>query len=237
MGWEDPGRGDTKVAHGSSGGPAAANGDDRALVEALRRGDEAAFATLLDRYQAALVRVALLYVRNREAAEDVVQETWMGVVRGIDRFEARASFKTWLFRILVNRAKSRGIAERRQVPFSSFAEPDEPEGPSVDPSRFFDASSRWAGFWSAPPEPWEGIPEDRLLGQETRSLIEEAVAALPPSQREVICLRDIRGLSSQEVCDILDLSEANQRVLLHRARTKVRARLEKYLASCGATQS
>jgi RNA polymerase sigma-70 factor (ECF subfamily) len=203
-------------------------------VEALRRGDEAAFATLLDRYQAALVRVALLYVRNREAAEDVVQETWMGVVRGIDRFEARSSFKTWLFRILVNRAKSRGVAERRQVPFSSFEEAN--EGPAVDPSRFFDASSRWAGFWSAPPERWDGIPEDRLLGQETLSLVGEAVAALPPNQREVIGLRDIRGLSSHEVCEILDLSEANQRVLLHRARTKVRARLERYLTSCGVTQ-
>lgn len=206
-----------------------ASAEDVTLVAALRRGDEAAFVTLLDRYQSALLRLALMYVPNREAAEDVVQETWMGVVRGIDRFEARSSFKTWLFRILVNRAKSKGVAEHRHVPFSSFEEDEDPERPSVDSSRFFDESSRWAGFWSAPPERWEGIPEERLLGKEVRDLVDEVVAALPPNQRAVITLRDIRGLGSADVCDILDISEANQRVLLHRARSRVRGRLEEYL--------
>jgi RNA polymerase sigma-70 factor (ECF subfamily) len=217
------------------GGAEARNdAEELALVEALRRGDEAAFALLVDRYQKALVRLALSYVPNREAAEDVVQETWMGVVRGIDRFEARSSLKTWLFRILVNRAKSKGVAERRQVPFSSLEEAGEPEAPAVDPSRFFDESSRWAGFWSTPPERWEGIPDERLLGKETRAVVEEVIAELPPTQRAVISMRDIRGLDSGEVCEILDISEVNQRVLLHRARSKVRARLEEYLTPTAA---
>jgi RNA polymerase sigma-70 factor (ECF subfamily) len=202
--------------------------EERALVDALRHGDEAAFTTLLDRYQSSLVRLASMYVPNRQAAEDAVQDTWMGVVQGIHRFEGRSSLRTWLFRILVNRAKTKGVAERRQVPVSSLAEA-EAHDDAVDPSRFFDQSSRWAGFWSAPPQSWEGIPEDRLLGKEVRALIEEVVAGLPQGQREVITLRDIRGLSAVEVCAVLDLSEANQRVLLHRARTKVRARLETYL--------
>lgn len=229
-----PGRGivtsgrdcDTEARAGPRSVPDAA---EVALVAALRAGDESAFATLLDRYQRPLVRLALMYVPNREAAEDVVQETWMGVVRGIDRFEGRSSLKTWLFRILVNRAKTRGVAERRQVVFSALKEAGDPEASAVDPARFFDESSRWAGFWSAPPERWEGIPEDRLLGSEVRTLVDEVVARLPPNQREVITMRDVRGLTSVEVCDILGVSEANQRVLLHRARSKVRAHLEEYL--------
>jgi RNA polymerase sigma-70 factor, ECF subfamily len=202
--------------------------EERALVEALRHGDEVAFTTLLDRYQSSLVRLAMMYVPNRQAAEDAVQDTWMGVVQGIDRFEGRSSLQTWLFRILLNRAKAKGVAERRQVPASSLDD-SEDHGDAVDPARFFDHSSRWAGHWSTPPQSWDGIPEDRLLGQELRALVEEVVAGLPHAQREVITLRDIRGLSAVEVCTVLDLSEANQRVLLHRARTKVRARLEAYL--------
>jgi RNA polymerase sigma-70 factor (ECF subfamily) len=202
--------------------------EERALVEALRHGDEAAFTTLLDRYQSSLVRLAMMYVPNRQAAEDAVQDTWMGVVQGIDHFEGRSSLRTWLFRILLNRAKAKGVAERRQVPVSSLDEAAD-HGDAVDPSRFFEQSSRWAGHWSAPPQSWDGIPEDRLLGNEVRALVEKVVAGLPQAQREVITLRDIRGLSAGEVCAVLDLSEANQRVLLHRARTKVRARLEAYL--------
>ncbi len=202
--------------------------EERALVEGLRHGDEAAFTTLLGRYQSSLVRLALMYVPNRQAAEDAVQDTWMGVVQGIDRFEGRSSLRTWLFRILLNRAKAKGVAERRHVPASSL-DGAEAHGDAVDPSRFFDHSSRWAGHWSAPPQSWDGIPEDRLLGKEVRAIVEEVVAGLPQAQREVITLRDIRGLSAVEVCAVLDLSEANQRVLLHRARTKVRARLEAYL--------
>ena len=196
-----------------------------ALVEALRRGDEKAFATLVDRYHGALLRLAMSYVATREQAEDVVQETWLGVLNGIDRFEGRSSLKTWIFRILVNRAKTKGVRERRSVPFSSLESDGEDKEPSVDPSRFLE------GAWSAPPESWEGIPEDRLLSGETRAVVEDAIAGLPAMQRAVITLRDVRGFTAQEACETLGLTEANQRVLLHRARSKVRARLEEYLGS------
>jgi RNA polymerase sigma-70 factor (ECF subfamily) len=202
--------------------------EDVALVEALRRGDEKAFATVVDRYHSSLLRLAMSYVATREQAEDVVQETWLGVLNGIDRFEGRSSLKTWIFRILVNRAKTKGVRERRSIPFSSL-DGDEQQ-PSVDPSRFQEGG-RSAGAWSSPPESWEGIPEDRLLSGETRMVVEEAIALLPAMQRAVITLRDVRGFTAQEACDVLGLTEANQRVLLHRARSKVRARLEEYLAS------
>jgi RNA polymerase sigma-70 factor (ECF subfamily) len=203
--------------------------EDVALVEALRRGDEKAFAALVDRYHSSLQRLAMSYVATREQAEDVVQETWLGVLNGISRFEGRSSLKTWIFRILVNRAKTKGVRERRSVPFSSLEGDGDDNHPSVDPSRFQE------GAWSAPPESWEGIPEDRLLSGETRMVVEEAVALLPPMQRAVITLRDVRGFTAQEARQVLDLTEANQRVLLHRARSKVRGRLEEYLASAEAT--
>jgi RNA polymerase sigma-70 factor (ECF subfamily) len=202
--------------------------DDVALVEALRRGDEKAFAALIDRYHSALLRLAMMYVATREQAEDVVQETWLSVLNGIDRFEGRSSLKTWLFRILVNRAKTKGVREHRSIPFSSL-EGDEQE-PSVDPSRFAEG----VGAWSAAPESWEGIPEDRLLSAETRAVVDEAIAALPDTQRAVITLRDIRGFTASETCEVLGLTEANQRVLLHRARSKVRALLEGYLSAPAA---
>jgi RNA polymerase sigma-70 factor (ECF subfamily) len=216
--------------------PAAA--EEVALVEALRRGDEQAFASLIDRYHSSLLRLAMSYVATREAAEDVVQETWMGVLNGIDRFEARSSLKTWIFRILVNRAKTKGVRERRSVPFSSLdgdGDGDEHQ-PSVDPSRFQEGS-RSAGAWSAPPESWEGIPEQRLLSGETAAIVDEAIASLPERQRAVITLRDIRGFTAQEACEVLGLTEANQRVLLHRARSKVRAHLEEYLGSAEAADA
>ena len=212
--------------------PAAA--EEVALVEALRRGDEQAFASLIQRYHSSLLRLAMSYVATREAAEDVVQETWLGVLNGIDRFEARSSLKTWIFRILVNRAKTKGVRERRSAPFSSL-DGDEQQ-PSVDPSRFSDGS-RSGGAWSAPPESWEGIPEQRLLSGETAGFVDEAIALLPERQRAVITLRDIRGFTAQETCEVLGLTEANQRVLLHRARSKVRARLEEYLGSAEAADA
>ena len=204
--------------------------DDWAVVEALRRGDENAFATLIDRYHTTLLRLAMSYVATREQAEDVVQETWLGVLNGVDRFEGRSSLKTWIFRILVNRAKTKGVREHRSVPFSSLEGDREEKEPSVDPSRFQE-SGRWAGYWSAPPESWEGIPEDRLLSAETRAIVDAAIAMLPDMQRAVITLRDVKGFTSQEVCEVLGVTEANQRVLLHRARSKVRGRLEEYLGS------
>ncbi|HZY40812.1 MAG TPA: sigma-70 family RNA polymerase sigma factor, partial [Anaerolineae bacterium] len=188
------------------------------LVEALRRRDEAAFVALVDRYHASLVRLAQLYVADRAAAEEVVQDTWLGVLKGIDRFEGRSSFKTWLFRILTNTAKTRGVREARSVPFSAlFDAESEPFEPAVDPDRFSPPDEPWTGSWSIEPGAWNDQPEDRLLSRETLAHIRSAIEALPPAQREVITLRDIDGWSSDEVCNALNITETNQRVLLHRA--------------------
>jgi RNA polymerase sigma-70 factor, ECF subfamily len=201
--------------------------DERALVVALRAGDELAFASLVDRYYTTMLRVARMYVATKEAAEDVVQDTFLGVIRGIDRFEARSSLRTWMFRILVNRAKTRGEREGRTRPFSSFAAELEADEPSVDPERFI-ADGRWAGFWGAPPSA-EHLPEARTLAAEAGSLVLAAIERLPEAQRLVITLRDVKGLTAAEVCELMDITEVNQRVLLHRARSKTRAMLEAYL--------
>jgi RNA polymerase sigma-70 factor (ECF subfamily) len=212
---------------------APATAEEIALVAALRAGDGDAFGSLIDSYHSALLRLAMSYVATREAAEDVVQETWMAVMAGIDRFEGRSSLKTWIFRILINRAKTTGVREHRSLPFSAFDDDDEKE-PSVDHSRF-QTGTRWTGYWSTPPHSWAGIPEERLLSAETRAVVEDAIAMLPSMQRAVIVLRDVRGFSSPETCEVLGISEANQRVLLHRARSKLRARLEEYLESAEAS--
>jgi RNA polymerase sigma-70 factor (ECF subfamily) len=196
--------------------------DERALVARLRAGEEAAFRALIEMYHAMLVRVARMYVSSQAVAEEVAQETWLAVLQGIDRFEERSSLKTWLFRILTNRAKTRGIREGRSLPFSAL----EAEEPAVEPERFHGGAHAWPGHWAAPPT---GFPEERLLAGETREVIERAIEALPPTQRAVISLRDIEGWSADEVCNALTLSETNQRVLLHRARSAVRAALEQYL--------
>jgi RNA polymerase sigma-70 factor (ECF subfamily) len=178
-----------------------------------------------------MLRVARSYVATREAAEDVVQETWLGVINGLDRFEERSSLKTWMFRILVNRAKTRGEREARSRPFSSLETLDllDPrvDEPAVDPSRF-NTHGRWAGYWSSPPSV-AALPEDSVVIAEAGERLVAAIDGLPPSQRLVITLRDVQGLSAAEVCDLLQVSEGNQRVLLHRARSKVRATLECYL--------
>ncbi len=207
----------------------AAPDPDAALLVALRLGEEAAFATLVDRYGALMLRVARMHVRTNAAAEDVVQEAWLGVLRGLDRFEGRSSLKTWLLRIVQNRARTRGEREARSVPFSSLAGAGEEDGGAVDADRFLDAGDpHWPGHWAAPPRPWD-MPEARLLGRETLELVRDAIGALPERQQAVISLRDIEGWSSEEVCETLELSEGNQRVLLHRARSKVRAALESHL--------
>jgi RNA polymerase sigma-70 factor, ECF subfamily len=204
---------------------------DRSIVAALRAGDERTFAALVDKYYASMLHVARSYVSSREAAEDVVQETWAAIVQGIDRFEERASLKTWMFRILVNRARTRGAREARTRPFSSLA-PD--EGPSVDQSRFLSGDHRWAGFWSAPPS--ANFPEQQALATETMGTIQRVIEQLPESQRLVLTLRDVHELTSDEVCELLGISEGNQRVLLHRARTKARSALEEYaVAHAGAS--
>jgi RNA polymerase sigma-70 factor (ECF subfamily) len=206
---------------------------DEELRRALLAGDERAFTALVDRYGTALLRFAMIYVRNQAVAEEVVQETWLGVVQGIDRFEGRSSLKTWVFRILANKAKTRAQRERRTVPFSALADMTEDE-PSVEPDRFLPAGdARWPGHWAAPPSSWSEIPETRLLARETIGRIREAIEGLPTMQRQVIVLRDVEGWSTDDVCMLLELSEGNQRVLLHRARSKVRAALERYFEESG----
>jgi RNA polymerase sigma-70 factor (ECF subfamily) len=202
---------------------------DLALVEALKRGDETAFMMLIDRYQPSMLRIARMYVSSRAVAEEVVQEAWLGVLRGLDSFQGRSSLRTWIFRILTNIAKTRGLRESRSAPFSSVL-PSVDDEPAVELDRFFPEGHEWAGGWARPPAPWETEPEQRLVSHETLARIGAAIDALPPTQREVIRLRDVLGWSSQEVCNALDLSETNQRVLLHRARAKVRRALEGYLS-------
>jgi RNA polymerase sigma-70 factor, ECF subfamily len=195
-------------------------------LDALRSGDEEAFLAVVRRHQAAMVRVAQIYVSRRDVAEEVVQEAWVGVLRGLDRFEGRSSFKTWLFRIVTNLAKTRAVREGRTIPFSALRTPESVPEPAVEPERFRPPDDpSWPGHWSS--KPWEW-PEGRLLESESLARIAEAIDALPDNQRAVITLRDVEGWSSEEVCNALELSETNQRVLLHRARSKVRRALERY---------
>jgi RNA polymerase sigma-70 factor, ECF subfamily len=201
--------------------------EDARLVEGLRARDEAAFAALMRMYGAGMLRVAQMYVSSRAVAEEVVQEAWLGVLKGIDRFEGRSSLKTWLFRIVVNTAKTRGVREARSLPFSALVD-DGGEG-TVPADRFRGAGERFPGHWAVPPASWAGIPEERLLSGETMDVVRRAIDSLPPAQRTVLTLRDVEGLSAEEVCNALDLTETNGRVLLHRARAKVRAALEEYL--------
>jgi len=204
---------------------------DAELVTALREGDEAALVTLVKRHQPLMLRVARSYVHDPRAAEDVVQETWIALLERIDDFEGRATLKTWLFRVLVNRSITRAQRDRRAVPFCALEAAGDGEtgddGPTVDPTRFLDADHpRWAGHWASDPP---ALPEQRLLARETLDRVRAAIEDLPARQRSVIVLRDIGGFSAEEACAALDVSEANQRVLLHRARAKVREELERYL--------
>jgi RNA polymerase sigma-70 factor (ECF subfamily) len=206
---------------------------DAALLEGLRAGDEAAFTELVDRYSSSMLRVARMYVPSQAVAEEVVQETWLGVLTGLERFEGRSSLKTWLFRILVNRARTRGERERRTVPFATLAGREaEGEDPAVGPERFLPADhDRWPHHWASPPERWDESPERSLQSAETLQVVRDAIERLPPMQRLVITMRDLEGWDSEEVRNALDISETNQRVLLHRARSKVRTALEAYFTS------
>jgi RNA polymerase sigma-70 factor, ECF subfamily len=204
--------------------------DDAELLAALRRGDEAAFVQLVERYQGPMLRLARLYVADQTTAEEVVQETWLGALRGLDRFEGRSSLKTWLFNILTNRAKTRAVRDGRTIPFSVLMEAVEGDEPAVGPDRFHPLDHRLAGHWASRPQSGRELPEERLLAHETRERLREAIDALPPMQRMVLTLRDVDGWSAEEVCNTLEISETNQRVLLHRARAKVRRALESYLA-------
>jgi RNA polymerase sigma-70 factor, ECF subfamily len=207
--------------------------DDRQLVTALRVGDEGAFAWLLDRYHAPLHRAARTYVATDAHADEVVQETWVAVLRGIDRFEHRSALKTWLYGILMNIARTRGVKESRTIPFSSAAGAlHDGAEPTFEADRFRPPTDPdWPGHWVSFPLDWEHEPETRLLANETLSLVVTVIDALPPAQREVITLRDIDGWTSAEVCNALGLSETNQRVLLHRGRARVRRALESHFES------
>jgi RNA polymerase sigma-70 factor, ECF subfamily len=194
-------------------------------LEALKAGDEAAFADLLDRYHGPLFRLAMGHLHDRDAAEDAVQETWLQVLAGLDRFEGRSSLKTWIFGILLNVARSRRRRESRLLPFTSLFRRDEPgSGPIVDPDRF-NAGGRWTSL----PDNWAGLPESRLLSREVLGRVGAAIDELPAKLREVIVLRDVAGLPAGDVAALLGISEVNQRVRLHRARGHVRRALEDYL--------
>lgn len=202
---------------------------ESALLMALKDGDEAAFITIVEAWGPAMLRLARAHVSTQAIAEEVVQEAWVGILRGLEGFEGRSSLKTWAFRIVSNIAKTRGVKESRSVPFSS-ASADADEGPAVDPGRFQTKGDRYPGHWQTPPEPW---PEQRLEEAETRDAALAAIARLPPRQREIITLRDIEGFSAEEACNALDVAETNQRVLLHRARSKVREALESHFDAAG----
>jgi RNA polymerase sigma-70 factor (ECF subfamily) len=191
--------------------------DDEALLARLRAGDERAFEALVARHDGALRRVARTFVRSDSAVDDVVQETWLGVVRGLANFEGRSSLRTWIFRILVNRARTRAVRDARSLPFSAL---EDDHGPAVEPTAF-----GADGRWTSAPRRLDSDPETGLLSAELREHLLQAVDALSRDQRAVITLRDLVGLPATEVCELLDISEANQRVLLHRARTRVRSAL------------
>jgi len=190
--------------------------DERALVQRLQDGDEAAFAEVVESYHPRLLRFAAGLVGSWAAAEDVVQDTWVAVIRGVERFEGRSSLQTWLFQICSNRARSAWTKQQRTIPVDTSE-------PTVDPSRFGADSA-----WVQPPEPWDAV-DDRLVADAVVPLVRMAIEDLPDLQRQVVTLRDVEGLSSKDVCEVLAISEANQRVLLHRGRAKVRHALEQKL--------
>ena len=205
--------------------------EDAALVEQLRNRDETAFLEIVQRHHASLLRLAKSFVNSRAVAEEVVQETWVAVLQGIVRFEGRSSLKTWIFQILINRSKTRGVREARSINFSGMTDVNSESGySSVDPSRFLSSDdSQHPGGWASQPQQWDMTPEQILLSQECRTFIEQAIASLPELQKEVITLRDVQGWANEEICAGLGISEANCRVLLHRARSRVRQALENYL--------
>jgi RNA polymerase sigma-70 factor, ECF subfamily len=203
---------------------------DAELIDRLRNGDEAAFARLIDAYSAPLLRLAMVFVQSRSIAEEVVQETWMAVVTGIRRFEGRSSVKTWLFKILTNIAKTRAMREKRTIPFSEF-EVESGDEPAVEASRFLPADHpTWPHHWATPPQPWSMGPEGTAIDRETLAVLRRALEDLPRAQQLVVALRDVHGWPAADVCGALELSEANQRVLLHRGRSRLRGVLERYFA-------
>ncbi|MGZ8578465.1 MAG: RNA polymerase sigma factor [Actinomycetota bacterium] len=204
-----------------------ASPEDLQLVERLRAGDEDTFMMLVEKHQAMMLRVARMYVSSQAVAEEVVQDAWLGILQGLPKFEGRSSLRTWIYRILVNIAKNRGVREGRSQPFSSLVDLD--ASPAVPESWFRGGEDRHPGGWSTFPSDWRGLPEERLLASETIRVVGDAIEGLPSVQAEVIRLRDVLGWTSEDVRNVLDLSETNQRVLLHWARSRVRRALDEYL--------
>ncbi len=211
---------------GGEGGPTSEN----QLLARLRLGDESAFLELVERYHSKLKCVARMHVSTPAAADEVLQETWLGVLKGIRRFEGRSSLKTWIFRILINSALRRRQRDGRLIPFSALAK-DEAEAKelAVAPDRFFEPGNPSQGHWAVPPTSWGDDPERRLLSQECMDQLQQAIGELPTAQKSVVTLRDVSGWTAGEVCELMEISEANQRVLLHRARSKIRSAMESYL--------
>jgi RNA polymerase sigma-70 factor (ECF subfamily) len=207
-------------------GSEAVLGADAALVERLREGDERAFEEAVARLYPAMLAVARGYVRGRSVAEEVVQDAWLAVFKGVDRFEGRASLRAWVLRIVANIARDRAVREARSLPFSSFESDD--DEPLVDPRRFNGSDEPYPGGWKSFPTDWRTLPESRVLALETLDLVARAIAELPDAQRTVITLRDVTGCDAHEVSEVLGISLGNQRVLLHRARVRVRAELERH---------
>jgi RNA polymerase sigma-70 factor (ECF subfamily) len=204
--------------------------DEQQLIERLKARDESAFVELVERYYGYLLPLADFYVSDKAVAEEVVQEAWLAVLKGIDRFEGRASFKTWISQIVMNLARTRGVRERRMVSFSEFTDD---ENPAVDPSQFQIATADYPDHWSVAPRPWNASPESQLLTSETMAVLYDAVDLLPEAQRLVLTLRDINGYTPEEVCNILSITETNQRVLLHRARSNVRGIVDDHYSNSG----
>lgn len=205
------------------------SGDDEAILRALKEGDERVFTELVERWSGAMLRMALVHLDRRAVAEEVVQEAWLAVLRGVDRFEGRSALRTWVLGIVVHLARARARVERRWAPFALASRP------AVEPARFRPSeAAEWPDHWATGPVAWP-TPEDELLAGETREVILRALEELPPAQREVLVLRDIEGCSAEETCNALGLSDTNQRVLLHRARSRARQAIEDYFEATEPT--
>jgi RNA polymerase sigma-70 factor (ECF subfamily) len=202
---------------------------DAELVAALRRGDEVAFAEVVDGWGPALLRLARLHVPSHAIAEEVVQETWLAVLTGLPRFEERSSLRTWVFSILLNLARTRGQREHRVLPFAALRDRWQERGPAVASERFQRPGDERPGWWAVPPARWDD-PHERLETAEATAALQAAIAALPPRQREALVLRDVLGLGADEACTVMNVADGNHRVLLHRARAKVRSALERHFA-------
>jgi RNA polymerase sigma-70 factor (ECF subfamily) len=200
--------------------------EEAVLLAKLRKGDEGAFDQLVNKHHGALIRMAMGYVADREVAEEVVQDTWMAVIEGLDRFEGRSSLRTWIFGIMIHKAKDRGVREKRHTNFSAFESCDDDNEEAIDPSRF-QQSGEWAGHWAFPPQPWDDqTPEKLLASQQAVNAMQRAIEALPANLKEVLILRDVEGVEAKEACEILKITETNLYVRLHRARERVRAAVE-----------